>query len=143
MGEGLKVLDPISSKYTTGGRIPIFGHAAHEPFKTNSQDYVPVPGTFASGDGALQKYTVRFEVMFAVNWDCSIGLRMRDPANNITAWEITLKGGHASNDWWSFVTTPAALITRDPWSRQYCLEMKTDDQRGAILGQVVLWIIEA
>jgi hypothetical protein len=129
-------------KYVPGGRVVIFGHAAHDAFKTSSNSYVDVPGTFESRWDA-GKCTCRLEVAFAVQHDCKIGLRMCDPWNNQVQWEVELQGGHASNDWWSHLTTEVySPQFGEPWPRQHCLQIRSIDGKETLLGSVILWIID-
>ena len=125
-------------------RVQVFGHAHHSSFYCTSTSYEAVPNTFAAQSGQFPapvpgtQRRYRVEVSFAVNWDRVIYLRMRDPANNLVAWEHSFQGGHAPNSWWSWGTTPRFSVW-NPWPRQYQLEMRASDTSGAYLGSV--WIV--
>jgi len=127
-------------------RIQVFGHAAHSLFHCSSTTYTGVPSTYSATlfqnlvpplpVGMERKY--RVEVSFATNHDEMIYLRVHDPANNITDWEIDLQGGHAPNAWWSWGTESISPGSNGPWNRQHHLEMKCSDA-DAYLGSV--WIV--
>jgi hypothetical protein len=128
------------SKYVVGARVPIFGHAAHDPFGFSSTEYVDVPNTYSS---SYLDFTgrCRLEVVFATNHDQSIEIRMFDPANPSfpPVWLFEFKGGHAPNSWWNFqVTDGFSLSWRDPWPRQNTLQVRSPGGSPAILGGVVL-----
>jgi hypothetical protein len=68
------------SKNMIGARVPIFGHAAHDPFAFASAGFVDVPNTYSSSYSGFRG-RCRLEVVFATNHDQSIEIRMFDPAN--------------------------------------------------------------
>jgi len=128
-------------KYVAGARIPIFGHAAHSSFQCDSREFVNVPGTFSSETSNGQgRY--RLEVAFATNHDKGFSLRMFDPANPSLdpQWSFDFWGGHASNIWWNFQTTPTFNVRfkSDPWPRQSTLQARSIDGSTFFLGSVVL-----
>lgn len=150
-GEVVGALDPACgsgpstfgvgfSKYVVGARVPIFGHAAHDPFAFASTEFVDVPNTYSSSFSSLRG-RCRLEVVFATNHDQSIEIRMFDPANPSfpPVWLFELKGGHAPNSWWNFqVTDGFSLSWQDPWPRQNTLQVRSPGGTPAILGGVVL-----
>ena len=132
-------------------RAQIFGHAFHNAFYCTSTSYVQVPGTYSAyssggpplnlfpepAPGTVRRY--RIEVTFAVNHSRTIYLRMRDPWNNMNAWELSFTGGYASNSWWTWCTKNFSPWYNGPWPRQHGLEMRCSDSSGAYLGAV--WLI--
>jgi hypothetical protein len=127
-------------------RVQVFGHAAHNLFHCTSTSYVGIPGTYsgvlvqdvfpAPVSGTERRY--RVEVSFTTNHDEEISLRVHDPANNRSEWELVLQGGHSPNTWWRWSTQVITPSLNGPWYRQYQLEMKCSDA-DAYLGS--LWIV--
>tara|TARA_R110002096_G_C14369376_1_gene704723 strand:- start:35 stop:544 length:510 start_codon:yes stop_codon:yes gene_type:complete len=128
-------------KYLSGARLPIFGHAGHSLFRTNSTSFIDVPGTYGT-TYFLGQGRYRLEVAFATDHDGEISLRMFDPANPTqpAEWEFNFIGGHAPDSWWSFQTTEAFSLTRgrDPWPRQSTLQARSIDGSSFNLGSVTL-----
>jgi hypothetical protein len=136
-----------SGEVVASYRIEIFGHAGHDLFSIASTDYVSVPGTFSAVDNPFPAATAgtsrlwRVEVLFAVNHDRVITLRLHDPANTSTLWEQSFAGGHAPNTWWSWRTSPQfqAAFNQQALKRQFELQMKSSDTNTAYLGSV--WVV--
>jgi len=132
-------------------RVQVFGHIGHDLLDITSTTYVEVPGTFSSINGPFPlpaAGTIRWyrvEVLFAVNHDEVIYLRMKDPFNTyLPTWEHSFQGGHATNEWWTWSTTPRFSLSDleedyGIWGRQSHLEVKALTTSKAYLGSV--WIV--